>query len=231
MIYLTGDTHGYFSRIEMFCREKNTSQEDILIILGDAGINIDLGRRDQRVKEYTDQLPITLFCIHGNHEQRPYVILTYEEKKWHGGNVYYEKEHPNVLFAKDGEIYDFGGKKAIAIGGAYSVDKFIRIVRGMPWFDNEQPSEEIKRRVEEQLEKNGWKIDYVLSHTAPLKYEPTEVFLPSINQSTVDKSTEIWLGELEDKLEYKKWYCGHYHTAKRIDKIQLMYEDFDELEI
>lgn len=229
MIYLTGDTHGYFSRVEMFCREKNTSCEDILIILGDAGINIDLGRRDLRVKEYTEQLPITLFCIHGNHEQRPYVILTYEEKEWHGGIVYYEKEHPNVLFAKDGEIYDFNGKKAIAIGGAYSVDKFIRIVRGMPWFDNEQPSEEIKRRVEEQLEKNNWKIDYVLSHTTPLKYEPTEVFLPSINQSTVDKSTEVWLDKLEDRLEYEKWYCGHYHTSKRIDKIQFMYEDFDEL--
>lgn len=42
------------------------------------------------------------------------------------------------------------------------------------------------------------------------------------------KSTEQWLGEIEKKLDYTKWYCGHYHTTKQIDKIQFMFEDFDE---
>ena len=41
-------------------------------------------------------------------------------KNWHDGVVYYEPEFPNILFAKDGEIYDFDGKKALVIGGAYS---------------------------------------------------------------------------------------------------------------
>ena len=39
MIYLTGDTHAVFDRIDDFCRERRTTREDILIILGDAGIN------------------------------------------------------------------------------------------------------------------------------------------------------------------------------------------------
>ena len=230
LIYITGDTHGNFDRIMYFCHRMQTTKEDILIVLGDAGINYYLNDRDLLLKRFLDRMPITLFCIHGNHEQRPYVIPSYTEMMWHGGNVYMEKEHPSILFAKDGEIYDFNGKKAIAIGGAYSVDKFYRLARHYRWYDNEQPSEDIKQTVEGRLELMGWKIDYVLSHTTPLKYEPVEVFLPMIDQSTVDKSTEIWLGEIEERLTYEKWYCGHYHTEKKVDRIQLMFEDIEMLE-
>ena len=34
MIYITGDTHGKFERIEQFCGKFKTSREDVLIILG-----------------------------------------------------------------------------------------------------------------------------------------------------------------------------------------------------
>ena len=57
----------------------------------------------------------------------------------------------------------------------------------------------------------SWNVDVVLTHTAPLRYEPIEVFLPGINQRMVDKSTEAWLSVIEGQLEYQKWYCGHYH--------------------
>ena len=60
-------------------------------------------------------------------------------------------------------------------------------------------------------------VEVVLSYTCPLKYEPVEVFLSVVDQSTIDKSTEIWLGAIESRLDYKEWYCGHYHTAKKID--------------
>lgn len=82
--------------------------------------------------------------------------------------------------------------------------------------------------MEEKLEQLHWDVDVVLTHTAPLRYEPVEVFLPGLNQSMVDKSTERWLGEIEEKLHYEKWYCGHYHTAKKIDKVEFMFDNFDE---
>ncbi len=69
----------------------------------------------------------------------------------------------------------------------------------------------------------------MLSHTVPLKYEPTEVFMSCIDQGQVDKSTEKWLDKIEERLDYKAWYAGHYHTAKRIDKLRIMFEDFDVL--
>lgn len=228
MIYITGDTHGSFNRIGDFCREKQTTKEDILIILGDAGINYHRGFKDIMKKDFLAQLPITLLCIHGNHEQRPSTIPTYTEREWHGGIVYVEKEYPSILFAKDGEIYDLDGQKAIAIGGAYSIDKMLRIMYGYGWWEDEQPSDEIKGDVERQLETRDWKVDVVLSHTVPLKYEPTEVFLPGVDQSWVDKSTEEWLGKIEERLRYRKWYCGHYHTEKEVGRVRLMFEGIED---
>lgn len=175
-----------------------------------------------------DELPITIFSIHGNHEQRPYTIDGYKEKQWHGGTVYVEDKYPSLLFAKNGEIFDLDGKKTIVMGGAYSIDKPIRIAYGWGWWEDEQPSEEIKAYVGEQLDKAGWNIDVVLSHTTPLKYEPVEVFMQGVDQSKVDKSTEQWLDRIEEKLNYQKWYCGHYHTEKKIDKLEIMFENIDE---
>ena len=229
MIYITGDTHRKFERVQDFCEKMNTSIDDVLIILGDAGINYHLDESDVNLKQVLSKLPITLFCIHGNHEARPHTIESYKEMTWRGGTVYIEPKYPNILFAKDGEIYDFDGKKAIIIGGAYSVDKEVRLIKGWRWFKDEQPGRWAKRRVEKQLNDNDWTIDIVLSHTSPLKYEPTEVFIPWLDQSKVDKSTEFWLDTIENRLDYEKWYAGHYHTEKKIDKLEFMFNNFTEL--
>ena len=223
MIYITGDTHARFERVELFCKENNTSKDDILIILGDAGLNYYCNKKDSKLKEYVSSLPITIFSIHGNHEERPFNIDSYKLVDFCGGKVWIEDEFPNLLFAKDGEVYDFNGVSTLVIGGAYSVDKFYRQMMGYMWFKDEQPNEEIKKEVEDKLENIGWKVDCVLTHTTPLKYEPKEWFLKTVIQSTVDKTTEKWLDKLEDRLDYKKWYCGHYHGEKKIDKLEFMY--------
>ena len=202
-----------------------------MIILGDAGFNYYLNDRDTRAKEYASTFPIMLFCIHGNHEARPQSLAGFEEGRYHGGKVLFEKAYPNILFAVDGEIYEFDGYQCIVIGGAYSVDKFYRLEHGWNWWPDEQPDELTKKTVENRLDATGNKIDVILSHTCPLKYEPTEVFMKGLDQSTVDKSTESWLDEIEARNDYKKWYCGHYHTRKRIDRVQFMYEDFDVLSV
>ena len=229
MIYLTGDTHGDFDRVASFCDKVKSTKEDILVVLGDAGINYYGNPKDERLKEFLHDLPITLLCIHGNHEKRPQTISSYQKTLWQGGTVYQEPHHPSLLFAMDGEIYDLGGKRCIAIGGAYSVDKHYRISRQWGWWADEQPSDQIKAHVEQRLESVGWDIDIVLTHTCPMKYLPREEFLPFIDQSTVDNSTEIWLDTLEDKLHYAHWYCGHYHTDKNIDKISFLFSSYKEL--
>ena len=90
---------------------------------------------------------------------------------------------------------------------------------------DEQPSPEIKAYVEKQIAEK--EFDVVLSHTCPFRYEPTEMFLPMVDQSSVDDSTERWLGEIEKRIQYKAWYCGHWHTEKRIDKMHFLYRSFE----
>lgn len=227
MFYITGDLHAEFNRLDRFCAKMETNVDDVMIVLGDAGINFEGGFMDRLKKERLSLLPVTLFCIHGNHEQRPATLPEYHEVAWHGGNVYIEDAYPNILFAKDGEVYTLNGYQTIVIGGAYSIDKPLR-TPGVSWWEDEQPSEAIKQRVESQLECHHWAIDVVLSHTTPLKYEPRETFFPGLDQSRVDKSTETWLGEIESRLTYKAWYCGHFHINKNIDRIHILFESIEE---
>ena len=228
-IWITSDTHESFERIAAFCEKNKTSKEDLLIITGDAGINYHGYVKDRRKKEYLEALPIRLLCVHGNHEMRPEKLLYYKEEKWCGGIVYVEKEFPSILFAKDGEIYELLGKKVLVIGGAYSIDRLVRNYWNWNWWPDEQPSEETKAYVEEQLEKYDWKVHIVLSHTCPLKYEPKEFFLDYYDQSDVDKSTEDWLDTIEERLSYEDWYCGHFHGEKEIDKLHFMYKNYLEV--
>lgn len=228
MIYYTGDIHGQKYEIVRFCKRFNLTREDTIVILGDVAANYYGNGRDNDLKDAFKSLKPTILCIHGNHEMRPTTIPTYKEKEWNGGTVWYEEAYPKLLFAKDGEIYTIEGIRHIAIGGAYSVDKHYRLSWGYAWWADEQPSEEIKAYVEQQLKEN--EIDIVLSHTCPYKYEPTEMFLPGIDQSTVDTSTEEWLGRIEESIEYKAWFCGHWHINKRIDKMHFLFHDFESSE-
>jgi 3-oxoacid CoA-transferase subunit A len=229
MIYITGDTHGSFDDVEEFCQDNYTAKDDILIILGDAGINYYGDPQDRRLKNRLSELPITLFCIHGNHEMRPERISTYDEVERFGGVVYCESEFPNLLFAKDGEIYEFNKRRCIAIGGAYSIDRWSR-TPGVDWWDDEQPSDAVKEYVESRLKAVKWKVDVVLSHTCPLKYMPTEAFLPGINKRDADNDTEEWLDTIEKRLNYSEWWCGHFHTEKYIAKMRFLYNNIIEFE-
>lgn len=228
MFYITGDRHGDFENEKWNWKGH---EGDTLIVLGDAGLNYDGSLNDMIKKDQLNRTGFITFCIHGNHENRPQNIESYYIEEYCGGKVYVEKDFPNLKFAIDGEVYKFGEYECLVIGGAYSVDKPIRLEMGWRWFSDEQPSDEIKNTVENKIADIEHRIDIVLTHTCPLKYEPREWFLRGLDQSEVDKSTEKWLGEIEKRLIYKKWYCGHFHGEKSIDRIRFLYKTIEELSI
>lgn len=226
MIFYTGDTHGDVEKLYKLKERFGLTADDTIVILGDAGWNYDQGSHDRLAKIFLKRMGVTIFSIHGNHEERPYNLPNYHEKEWCGGKAYVEDEFPNILFGKDGEVYDLDGHRAIVFGGAYSVDKPFRLVRGYHWFPSEQPDDVIKARVETALDALDWNNDLVLSHTCPQKFVPVEAFMSCIDQSAVDRSTEEWLDTIEDRLTYRHWLCGHWHIDKTIDRFRFMMDDF-----
>lgn len=230
---VTGDTHGDFSRLLGLQKEylKDNQKDTTLIILGDFGVNYYADGRATRAKQYlSENVSFEIFCVHGNHERNPEYMESCVEKEWNGGVVYYEPDFPKILYAKDGEVYQLGEKTVAVFGGAYSIDKDYRLAYGYNWFPDEQMSEDVRKRCEQNMERIGWKVDYVFSHTVPLSAEPTEFFLDGIDQSKVDKTTEIWLESIKNRLTYKQWYAGHYHyDVVKCGNINIMYYEVKEL--
>ncbi len=244
--FITGDKHRNFENVKCFCRDMKTRRKDVLIILGDAGFNYFEDFRDDKLKKEVSELNITLFCLHGNKESRPQNIGTYGIRSFCGGKVYYEPKYPNIFFAIDGEIYTFEGKKYMVVGGAHSVDKNRCLEEHQPYWEDEMPDDATKVKVEEHLAEQNNRIYGMMTHTCPIQYLPTEMFMstrqnaelkrkPNIERSKnifkpdIDRTTEEWLGNLERKLDYEVWYCGHYHIDKQIDKVDMMYYEIRPL--
>ena len=226
-VYIMGDIHGSVHPIKEFIRRNKDRQfnnTDVLILLGDSGLNYHLDERDYFFKKALCKLPFTYFVIRGNHEERPSICMQNNPDKWEwseffGGSVFQEKEFPQIKYANDMPESYFIPKgdgtyySTLVFPGAYSVDKFYRLMNKWNWFENEQLSPEemdwgkciVKFREE-------W--DLVLSHTCPIIYEPTDLFLPTIDQSTVDKTMERFFGEIEYSTNYKLWCFGHYHSTR-----------------
>ena len=63
MIYITGDKHGDFSEVYAFCYKNKTTRDDLMIVLGDAGINYYANEQDIYLKNSLLQYPITSFVF------------------------------------------------------------------------------------------------------------------------------------------------------------------------
>lgn len=225
MIYVTGDIHGSIDKLEYYCQKYNTTKDDIIIILGDTGFNYYLNEKDDILKQYVSELPCKFFCIRGNREARPENIDTYHIETMFDNDVYIEDAYPNIIFAKDGGIYDFEHKKVLCIGGAYSVDKQHRISRGWMWFANEQLTEDEMKLIASNIIKytEFADIDYILTHTCPYDTRPVHMFLPDIDQNTVDSSMEKWMQGIADNIDFQRWYFGHFHGDWNNYKYTMLY--------
>lgn len=94
--YITGDCHANFEKLIWLARfNKKLGKEDVIILLGDVGLNYFGADKDRENKKILADFPNYFLCIHGNHEERPYHIQTYRTQIWRGGEVYYEPEFPH----------------------------------------------------------------------------------------------------------------------------------------
>ena len=238
---ITGDTHGDFRTRLNNMREDLLQDTNLgLIVLGDASFNFFLNGRDSKCKNYVSKtFAGYVYCVRGNHEQRPSLIptmrLIYDENV--KGEVWVEDKWPRIRYFKDYGEYDLNGLSTYVIGGAYSVDKYYRLngrseftEEWTGWFSCEQlTSAEIKKI--EQLTSNK-KYDLVLAHICPTKWEPTEMFLNFIDQNQVDKFMNNWLESWCPQHMHKKsiFLFGHYHSDMLIrPRVEMFYQNSEFL--
>lgn len=240
---ITGDTHGrVVSRIGNISRNYPDYEpnETAIIILGDAGINFYLNKSDKKNKAAINSLGYHIYCVRGNHEERPQkipdMLVNYDKNVQ--GLVYLEKEYPLIKYFQDGGIYRIKNHSCLIIGGAYSVDKYWRLQRAAAegssfsgWFEDEQLTPEEMENILERVK--GEKVDFIFTHTCPSTYEPRDLFLSCVDQSTVDKSMEYWLNDVKNAVDWKIWCFGHFHADRVeypcVEQFYYQYEEIDKI--
>ena len=241
-----GDAHGQFAWMGNGCLDNYKPEETAIIILGDAGFNYYLNKFDERKKMEINARGYHFYCVRGNHEARPQGIpgmqLVYDDEV--NGEVYMEERFPNIRYFKDWGSYWIGNYSVAVIGGAYSVDKWHRLARfgvmsklnpnyynpkRTGWFPDEQLTEKEKEAAEKEFANNYY--DFVFTHTCPIEWQPTDLFLGAVDQSTVDNSTELWLNEMKDIIGWGVWLFAHYH-GDRLERphVEMYYNDIESLD-
>ena len=78
-VIFTGDTHGgvaAISRVGNIQRNmpEYKPEETMIVILGDAGLNFWLNNTDKKYKKLLNSMGYYIYCVRGNHEQRPELV-------------------------------------------------------------------------------------------------------------------------------------------------------------
>lgn len=243
-----GDCHGNFTWMMTGALDDYKPEETAIIILGDAGFDFYLNQLDDRKKKEVNSRGFRIYWLRGNHEARPQDIPGYEkiyDEDVHNV-VYCDPRFPNLRAFMDYGVYDIQGYDCLVIGGAYSVDKYYRLERAnlteetndpkqSGWFANEQLSDVEKQEAEDMIETYQFHgnvpcFDFVFTHTCPYSWEPSDLFLNGVDQSTVDSTTEKWLDKLKDSMFWDIWCFGHFH-ADRIERpyVEQYYRDTEDI--
>ena len=204
-VILLGDTHSENTTYEILnIRIHNGSD---VFHVGDVGLGFGnemfamQNARSwlDRINKLCQKLDIRLYLNRGNHD-RP--------------DVWGEPSLSHVFLVKTGEIGIFpNGKKVLFVGGATSVDRFVRKVGESYW-----PNEITEDSQEVPL------VDFVFSHDCPDYFNhPTatlprsygwyverDVSLMDDCKAQRDKMARIW-----QESGAKKAFYGHFHNSKR----------------
>lgn len=207
MIYITGDTHGQhdFGKLIKFAKEHTElTKKDYVIIAGDFGGVWSEETLDEDLKPYED-LPFTVLFVDGNHENFD-LLNTYSVESWNGGKVHFVK--PDVIHLMRGQVFEIDRKTFFIFGGATSTDRAYR-VEGKSWWTQELPSDDDIKEANINLEKVGFKVDYIVTHSC----DERALYYPPLRVSGYPRTyTENFtLSYFEDRVDYKHWYFGHYH--------------------
>lgn len=212
MFYVTGDVHIPLDISKLntknFPEQKSLQKDDYLIICGDfGGVWEENCRSDLYWLKWLASKKFTTLFVDGNHENFD-LLNALPIEVWNGGKIHRVNE--SVLHLMRGQIFYINGYSFFSMGGGASGDKEYR-KEGISWWKKEMPCLDEYNEAWRNLEKVGFCVDYMITHTAPIsiikQFRIREDELPLNN----------FLEEVMAKTKYRKWYFGHVHKDIDID--------------
>lgn len=236
-VWVTGDIHGNPARFatDIFPEQKEMTKDDIVLILGDFGLVWDHKGENKSEKywlNWLEEKPFTTVFVDGNHENHQR-LDSYPAETWQGGNVHFIR--PSVIHLMRGQVFHIAGKSFFTFGGASSHDISAGIlepddpnfkkkkkrldkdpfalyrINHISWWERELPNEEEMNEGLKNLEKQNYKVDYIITHS------PYTSLLKQMDGGAglyqKDRLTD-YLQEIKQTVAYKEWLFGHMHINK-----------------
>lgn len=210
--YITGDTHGEHGRFSADELSK-LSEGDYLFVCGDFGFLFypkgTTGYSTQQNElDMLSEKPYTICFVDGNHENFD-LIKEYPIEYWCGGKIH--RIRPNVIHLMRGQVYTIDGKKVFTMGGAYSLDKYMR-KEGLSWWSDELPNNDEYKEAIYNLREAGNEVDLILTHTAPREAIRLMGKYPDMHDAELTGFLEWIMYEVK----FGKWFFGHWHTDRKV---------------
>ncbi len=210
MIYVTGDVHGDIDFEKLYkLRDYNVNYNDTLIILGDAGICWSSDFTKYILDRY-ENICITVIFVDGNHENFDMLDM-FPIVEYHGALMHQINEH--IFHVLRGEILEIEGFSMLCIGGAHSIDKYLRTPH-ISWWPQEDITKHDIDNAKWNLSKHNNKVDLVLTHCCDT-FTVTKYF-----HFSKDKNTDM-LNFIDENISYRYWLFGHYHFDRTIGNTKL----------
>ena len=161
------------------------------------------------------------FCD-GNHENFP-AIYSYPTEIWNGGRVH--RIRKNIIHLMRGQVFDIEGKKFFTMGGAYSIDKYMRL-ENVSWWKEELPTNSEYREATSSLKECENHVDYIITHTAPTEIIRRMGYSPDAHDAELCGFLEWVMHEVK----FEKWFFGHWHIDNAIyDKFRAIHFDVEKV--
>jgi DNA repair exonuclease SbcCD nuclease subunit len=213
MIYITGDIHGSIDIHKLsttnFPEQKQLTKDDYVIICGDFGNVWNNSKEELYWRRWLNNKNFTTLFVDGNHCNFD-LLNAYPISQWNGGNVHFISD--SIIHLMRGQIFEINGVKLFTMGGAASHDKQYRR-EGISWWKEELPSYKEYEEALKNLDKNNWSVDYIITHTGPLELVSQFKYIEFENNQLED-----FLNQIDEQLQYKHWYFGHFHRDQQIDE-------------
>ena len=213
MIYVTGDMHGDRTRLDKQSLKK-LRQGDTLIVCGDFGFIWNDDKAEQKLLYKLSKRPYNICFVDGTHENFE-LLYSYPVCERYGGSVHLIAD--NILHLMRGQVYEIEGKKLFTMGGGQNPDRDPDEELSETTAHYEIPGKAEMLTAVENLEKNNYKVDYIITHEPPAKIKD---FL-LLSENTVSGTTALraFFDELSSQADYSKWFFGSMHTDKYISPL------------